>query len=847
MKKLISMLLSILLVVSLLPSAVFATEATNAQFAFSVDPAETTQFKVGDTFKVNLALANNPGFGAMTLKLTWNAEAVAFEGFDMTTNEDDEEVLDSEVLSTYDPTVNHEIGAVVSTRAKGIKKSGKIFTANFKVVGEGAFNIGLKDGNDFEYIDTDRVTISYTMDTAALSGLTCDSSEPEPEGNPIASVTVSHPNIVTTTDPETGAISKVMNIVAGVSEKLKVDITAENPNADATQVINWKSTNSNVAEVIDDVLKAYKEGTVTLNAFAADVSAAAVMAAEEPVPLATLTVNVTDAAEDKFTVSLGNDLNVTPADTISVPVTVDHETENSTYNAYELVFTYNPEYLTLKTTNDNTDGKEFTVVDDNGTVTIRRYGDPLNAGEKAFDLEFTAEQTGTSNVKLTSANVGTSQDAQNINVPEAQIQDNLTIVTVIGYNVQLPEDDFNGESVAAPDKDYTFEAKNKFYDYTFTVTIDGQPVDNAVVDNGNGTYTIAKGLITGSVEITVASKTGKTFDVIVEGNGKDQLKPEGELKIGEDAAQYANSYQFTVESKGEGYSYAVSVKIGGGEAEVYTPVDGVYTIEGTNITGDITITVTETEPTVEDHTVTITGNGAADIVDGTAAETVAHNGNYTFDLKMVDGYDYKITAIMSQQKADVEKAEEANDDGSYTYTIKGITADLTITIEKSNLKVEVDEYVTLKDNSSLFLVTATMDLEEDQALAYNSKLMYLKEFKVDEDGNKQWYYSYLVAVDEGQTLTPEAAAELITVTTVTADTKAAQTLAVDYDVNGSHKLDINDAQLVYNMYKAVYGSDDLETVSVMKFLKGDLNGDRTINVSDAAAVVNEILNPTTGE
>lgn len=854
MKKLISMLLSILLVVSLLPSAVFATEATNAQFAFSVDPAETTQFKVGDTFKVNLALANNPGFGAMTLKLTWNAEAVAFEGFETELDEDTEEYfLQSDVLRPiYAPTVNHEKGTIVCTRTSNITKTGNVFTANFKVVGEGSFNIGLKDGNDFEYIDQSRVAISHSIDQSALENLSCAAPNPEPEGNPIASVTVSHPNIETTTDPVTGATSMVMNIVAGVSEKLKLDITAVNSEADATQVINWTSTNSNVAEVIDGVLKAYKAGTVTLKAFAVDASAAAVMAAEEPVPLATLTVNVTDVAEDKFTVSLGNDLNVTPADAISVPVTVSHATEGSTYNAYELEFEYDSDYLTLTTASDTTDGKEFTVEDNDGTVTIRRYGDALTAGSKAFDLAFTAKKVGQSNVKLLSAKVGTYVDAQDKNVPEAQIVDDLTVVNVTGYNVSLP-DGFTGANVADSTADYTFEATNKYYDYTFTVTVGGEPVENAVTDNGNGTYTIAKDKITGNIAIQKATEVGKKFDVTVDGNGKDQLKPEGDLTIGEDAAQYATAYQFKVASKGEGYSYEVSVKIGENEAKVYAPdEDGVYTVAGTDITGNITITVTETEPTVEPHSVTITGNGAEDVVDGTAAKTVEHGENYTFNLKLEDGYDYTITAIMNEKVVDAKKAEQANDDGFYTYTIESITADLAITIEKSNLKVEVDEYVTLKDNSSLFLVTATMDLEDGQALAYNSNLMYLKEFKTRGENDEltdtmEQKYSYLVVVEAGQTLSEKDALERITVQDVTNDTKAEQTLAVDYDVNGSRKLDINDAQLVYDMYKAVYGSSDVATVTVKKFLKGDLNGDRTINVSDAAAVVNEILNPTTGE
>ena len=66
------------------------------------------------------------------------------------------------------------------------------------------------------------------------------------------------------------------------------------------------------------------------------------------------------------------------------------------------------------------------------------------------------------------------------------------------------------------------------------------------------------------------------------------------------------------------------------------------------------------------------------------------------------------------------------------------------------------------------------------------------------------------------------------------------TLAYDGDVNGTDKLDINDAQLVYNMYNAMY--EDFDTVYVKKFLEADMNGDGTVNVSDAAAVVEALAN-----
>ena len=58
-------------------------------------------------------------------------------------------------------------------------------------------------------------------------------------------------------------------------------------------------------------------------------------------------------------------------------------------------------------------------------------------------------------------------------------------------------------------------------------------------------------------------------------------------------------------------------------------------------------------------------------------------------------------------------------------------------------------------------------------------------------------------------------------------------------MNKSEQTDINDAQLVYDMYNAKY--DGFDTVSVEKFLRADMNGTKNLDVKDAAAVVSEIL------
>lgn len=56
-----------------------------------------------------------------------------------------------------------------------------------------------------------------------------------------------------------------------------------------------------------------------------------------------------------------------------------------------------------------------------------------------------------------------------------------------------------------------------------------------------------------------------------------------------------------------------------------------------------------------------------------------------------------------------------------------------------------------------------------------------------------------------------------------------------YDVNETGLVDINDAQLTYDIYSGKY--TDFEKVSVRKFLRADVTKDKVVNSADAVAVV----------
>ena len=159
--------------------------------------------------------------------------------------------------------------------------------------------------------------------------------------------------------------------------------------------------------------------------------------------------------------------------------------------------------------------------------------------------------------------------------------------------------------------------------------------------------------------------------------------------------------------------------------------------------------------------------------------------------------------------------------------IANVTGDLVITIAKKSttttMDVAVSKFVEM-NNKTVFLVTVTGTPEEGKAFAYGENVMY----KTTAYGEN--VYSWLVIVDGTADLTAADAEAKITQAAATAEEVAA-----GYDVNETNVVDINDAQLTYDIYTGKY--TDFEKVSVRKFLRADTNADKVVNSADAVVVV----------
>lgn len=524
-----------------------------------------------------------------------------------------------------------------------------------------------------------------------------------------------------------------------------------------------------------------------------------------------LTGNIIDvtvkSSETKgYTVSLGADKQVASGQIVEIPVTIGNNDGKTTYNAYDMTFSFDPAILTLNMEATSIEG--YRVIPGSGTVRIVRYGKAAELGD-ALTLNFTAAGQGQSAVKVTAAYVDTNTNAIELDAPAAIVLKDTTTVTVSGYTVTLPDGftrtDAEGSVIAAGGT-LTFKPADPNYDYTVTVTV-GDGEATTVSPDENGIYTVAN--VNGNV-VVKSTKTPKSFNVTL-----------GDDTTGEATATYMKVYTFKL-TPAEGYTYNMAVTIGGKGYTGFKAVsneDGTttYTIPGADVTGDIIINSNKTEKQPETFTVKFEGTGAG---DATGESSVKENTNYTFTVAKQENFEYTITATMGGKAVTV--TEGANN----TYTIANVTGDLIITVMKEStltMEVAVSEYVQM-DNKTVFLVTVTGTPEEGKAFAYGDNVMY----KTTAYGEN--VYSWLVIVDKGEAFDKAMAEANIMQASATAEE-----VKQSYDVNETGLVDINDAQLTYDIYSGKY--TDFEKVSVRKFLRADVNLDKAVNSADAVAVV----------
>lgn len=496
--------------------------------------------------------------------------------------------------------------------------------------------------------------------------------------------------------------------------------------------------------------------------------------------------------------------------------------QNSTsqeYNTYFFQIDYDAEKLDFANAAIGNSSETPAIINDNsdaGLLTIGGYGEVRS--DSSIMLNFTVKAAGEATVKLVKAQMdvraNAAKDAQTASVPDGQ-SDTVTILCG-GFPVVLP-DCATGAAYVTENGDYTFTA-NPGYDYGFSATVNNEKVD--IINNGDGIYTIKN--VTGELVISANSTpTVKTYAATVEGDGSGDVNAPTPAKHGQ-------KYTFTV-TQAANYDYAVAVTVNGQPVTCTVSNSGsnayTYTIPAAAVTGPVVITVKKA-PQSGTTQIVLTGSGATDVWKGVTSYTVKSGEAFTFGISHQEGFDYTVTVMAGEETLTLQRNENAS-----TYTIPGdyikggiIMVSITKTAQLA-LTVDAVEYVKYTDGSVVWLITAApkTKLPATKSLYYGDTAMFWSE--------KYEAYAWLLV---GKGTAADIAATAKSVISV----KGNSTVSVSYggDVNGTGRIDINDAQYVYDLYNAKHSALDME-----KFLRCDVNGNREVNVEDVRMVVSLLL------
>ena len=522
----------------------------------------------------------------------------------------------------------------------------------------------------------------------------------------------------------------------------------------------------------------------------------------------------------QYCVSLISDLegnSVSVGDTVTVRVMVSGKDASvKAYNAYDLKLSYDREYLTLVSRKKADTNAEITA--EENRIRVKGYGADKDFSIPAVTLSFEVKKTGKADISLLHAKVDFSDNAGLLDAPEVPIGKNADTVTVStssfavqveGAGIQLP----GNANVAEPKKDFVFQLEDhKYYDYEVHVTINGVDMTAGLIYNRTkGTYTIphkdkkGNSLIDGDIKIT-ATRTPKSFSVNL--TGKDVA--------GEKKAYYHTDYTFAL-LREEGYLYTVEITI---NKEKYTGyhLEGNYsTIPGTDITGNIRVTVTRREDDSDKVYVDFAGTGAR---DGSGQKKTVMGVEYPFKIKKKTGYTYSLAVYVEGKRVPYEYGYEAD---TYYIPPEHVSGNIVVVIGKIPT-IEASEYIML-DRQNMYLILYNGTVPEEQVPKYDGQSMYWSD--------RYRAYAWLVESKESVNKVKKTAEGMITISEGT----AAGSIDYSGNVNMTLRTDSGDAELVWEMYEGKYSLDFME---MQKLLRADVHSDRKVNVRDVAAIVSSI-------
>lgn len=564
-----------------------------------------------------------------------------------------------------------------------------------------------------------------------------------------------------------------------------------------------------------------------------------------------LTVTITPPAPG-YQVSVPKSISAGVNGETIVPVAVHltkadgtHSASN-TFNAYSFTVTYDTAKLRYKSIAPA--DAEVTELG-NGVLKIAGTSyDAINGSDTAFKLTFeTFTAVGAATVAVSDAKIDDKANAIDKDAPLAKAGNLTTTVTVGGYSVTLPEG-FEGKGSAAAGEDYTFNVTDGKA-YTVTATVDGIPVP---VTKNETTYTIAAQYVTGKIVVKATPKKMVTVNVTypgkttIAGLNNDTPVPEGEdvtFKVTSPLSNSTIAYVVTVGDVELAAKELTTTNKGRNKTYTYT-----YTIPGSMVKGEsITVTVEQAKRDV--WTLIKTGNGWADaeltytIEDDatvyTAGSTIPNTAKtVTVSIPKNDKRTYTVQYGLDSTASTPLAQVDAGDKWTYTYIAGGsifslFYLDITYTEKADFAADEVVEYLKLGTDASaktMWLVLCSGKTNGYLTCSYgeNTAPMYYSE--------KYQAWAYLVISDDNA----ETVKQNVSIMNVDEST-GKKTVDYSGDVNMTGGVDINDAQLIVNMYNADY-TVFTGNVTMEKFLRADMDGNKAVDNADVLKIIAAVNN-----
>ena len=585
------------------------------------------------------------------------------------------------------------------------------------------------------------------------------------------------------------------------------------------------------------------------------------------------TVTVVDEIISGLTAAISGTQEVNAGKNASVDLYIKSDIEE-VYNAFEISVEYDASLLTYTGSSFGEDEKHVVKENGEGKLLVYGYGDAIDASadKPLVTLNFTAKAKGAASVSLTAdgAFANNSEIAIKENLKKIDISKNnsATVSIVEVYTVKFSGGTVNeGKTELTYDSvtnkvEFTVDAKTGYDQYKVMV---GET--ELKKDAETGKYILTD--LTANTTVTI-EYIANTYAVKFEGAGAVDAS-------GEATATFGQPYSFTMHEQG-GYRYTYKAEVNGAEVEL----NGT-TIAAKDVTGDIVITITKEKvgvsntyavqvwkngqrSTADDTTVSqnaasyafsydtaawkllkVEVNGTkVDVTDNNGAVTVPgpisgniniyYGGIYTVVVpegaegedKAVYGTDYTFTVLPGNEldKVTIDGVEykpEKNDEGKYVIPADKITGAIEITVKAASYEVEVYEYVKT-DGKAAMLIIAKADKVEGKVLTYDGNDMFWSDV----------YQGYAYLVFTETTVAKEDASKLVAM----ADGNVVD-VQYNCDVNKTGDVDLNDAQLAYDIYLVKYEQFNSD-ITMEKFLRADVTMDYKVDTADAIAIVSYI-------